>query len=85
MYDNLVLNDKILSFLENITMTTPDTVGKSITDDFPQQCIEKNFTRKNIVEKANVALANVTRFEQKGEISLYNLLWLAIAVNYTFK
>lgn len=76
-------SDNMLSLLEGYTLTTPDTVGKEIADDFRKRRIEKNITRKNMAEMSDVALANITRFEQKGEISLHNLIRLAIALGYT--
>ncbi len=64
-------------------MTTPETVGKAIAEDFRRRRIEKNITRKAIAEEAKVALPNVARFEQKGEISLHNLIRLARTLGYT--
>lgn len=35
-----------------------------------------------MAEKSGVALANITRFEQKGLISLKNLILLALSMDY---
>ena len=40
-------------------------------------------TREEVAESANVALSNIVRFEQKGLISLKNLIALAMALGYT--
>ena len=36
-----------------------------------------------MAERSNVALSNIVRFEQKGLISLKNLIALAMAMDYT--
>lgn len=44
---------------------------------------KKGLTRDQVAERAGVAVSNVTRFEQKGLISLKNLIKLAMALGYT--
>lgn len=39
-------------------------------------------TRKDIAIESGVPLANIARFEQKGAISLKNLVMLALAMGY---
>ena len=51
--------------------------------DFRQRRIEKGLTREQIAHKAEISISNVARFEQKGLISLNNLIALAIALGYT--
>ncbi len=80
--DELYRNS-MLSVLEGFTLTNPYTIGKDIAKDFRNRRIEKNITREMIAEKSGVALSNVVRFEQKGLISLQNLIMLAMALNYT--
>lgn len=72
----------ILAFLDSFTLTTPEDVAQTIADDFRKRRIEKGFTREAIAEKSGVALGNVARFEQKGLISLHNLIKLAIGLGY---
>lgn len=79
MYDN----NNMLSLLEGFTLTNPESVGRDLAADFRKRRIEKNITRKLMAEKSKVALATLTRFEQKGEISLHNLVRLAMALGYT--
>ncbi|MDE6574159.1 MAG: XRE family transcriptional regulator, partial [Muribaculaceae bacterium] len=44
--------------------------------------VERGLTREAVSEKSGVALANITRFDQKGLISLKNLILLAISMDY---
>lgn len=73
----------ILSFLEGYTLPSADDIGKSIASDFRTRRIEKGVSRVEIASRADVPLSNVARFEQKGLISLTNLIKLAIALDYT--
>ena len=43
----------------------------------------RRVTREQVAERSNVALSNIVRFEQKGLISLKNLIALAMAMDYT--
>lgn len=72
----------ILSFLDQYTLFTPEDTAKKIAGDFRSRRIEKGITRENVAEMSGVALANVTRFEQKGLISLKNLISLASVLGY---
>lgn len=80
--DELYRNS-MLPLLEGFTMTNPDKIGMDIATDFRNRRIEKNITRRMIAEKSGVALSNIVRFEQKGLISLQNLIRLAMAMGYT--
>lgn len=51
-----------------------DVVARKIADDFRHRRVEKGLTRADIARKSGVALANITRFEQKALISLNNLI-----------
>lgn len=73
----------ILSILDSYSLETAEDISKKLADDFRQRRIEKNLTRKQIAAKANISLSNLTRFEQKGLISLSNLIALAMALGYT--
>lgn len=75
--------DNILSVLENYTLDNADDIAKSIAEDFRKRRIEKNLTREQVAEKSGVALSNIARFEQKGLISLKNLIGIAMALDYT--
>ena len=76
-------NANLLSLLEGFTLTNADDIGKGIADDFRKRRIERGMTRELMSEQSGVALANIVRFEQKGLISLVNLINLAMALGYT--
>lgn len=75
--------NNILSLLENFTLDNPDEISKDIANDFRKRRIEKNLTREQIAESSGVAVSNIVRFEQKGLISLKNLICIAMALGYT--
>lgn len=75
--------NNILSVLENCTLDNADDIAKAMANDFRKRRIEKNLTREQVAEKANVAVSNIVRFEQKGLISLKNLIGIAMALEYT--
>ncbi|MGM9694265.1 MAG: helix-turn-helix domain-containing protein [Alloprevotella sp.] len=74
--------DNMLSLLEGFTLDNADDISRDIADDFRKRRVEKNMTREMVAEKSDVALSNIVRFEQKGLISLKNLIQLAIALGY---
>lgn len=76
-------NSHILSILENYLHDNPDKIAQEIASDFRRRRIEKNLTREDIAAKSGVAVSNITRFEQKGLISLKNLIGIAMALEYT--
>lgn len=75
--------DNILSQLESFTFDNSDDVAKQIAEDFRKRRVEKNLTREQISEKSGVAVSNIIRFEQKGLISLKNLIGIAMTLEYT--
>ncbi len=75
--------NNILSVLNNYTLDNADDIAKALAEDFRKRRIEKNLTREQVAEKSGVALSNLVRFEQKGLISLKNLIGLAMAMGYT--
>lgn len=75
--------NNMLSVLDSYTLDNPDEIAKEIANDFRKRRIEKNLTRKQVSEKAGVAVSNIVRFEQKGLISLKNLIGIAMALGYT--
>ena len=71
--------NNILAILDNYLHDNPD----EIANDFRRRRIEKNMTREQVADKSGVAVSNITRFEQKGLISLKNLIGIAMALEYT--
>lgn len=75
--------NNILSELEAYVLDNADEVAKKLAADFRARRIEKNLTRLQVAEKAGVPVSNIIRFEQKGLISLKNLIGIAMAMDYT--
>ena len=75
--------DNMLSVLENYLLDNADDISRQIAKDFRHRRVEKGLTREQVAERAGVAVSNVARFEQKGLISLKNLIGLAMALGYT--
>src|SRR5574344_3057060 len=75
--------NNILAILDNYLHDNPDEIAKEMAKDFRKRRIEKNLTREQVADKSGVAVSNITRFEQKGLISLKNLIGIAIALGYT--
>lgn len=75
-------SDNMLSVLDGYSLPDADDVARKIADDFRKRRVERGLTRETVAEKSGVALANITRFEQKGLISLKNLILLAISMDY---
>ena len=75
--------NKILAILDNYLHDNPDEIAKEIATEFRRRRIEKNLTREQVAEKSGVAVSNIVRFEQKGLISLKNLIGIAMALEYT--
>lgn len=75
--------NNILSVLESYTFDNADDIAKVLAEDFRKRRIEKNLTREQIAERSGVAVSNIVRFEQKGLISLKNLIALAMTMDYT--
>ena len=80
---NRVDTDNMLSVLDNYTLESIDDIADKLRADFRRRRIEKNLTREEVAQAANIAVSNIVRFEQKGLISLKNLIALAMALGYT--
>lgn len=77
--------DNILSILESYTAENADDIAKGLAEDFRKRRIEKNLTREQVAERSGVAVSNIVRFEQKGLVSLKNLIAMAMAMDYTYE
>lgn len=75
--------NNILSVLEDYIFDNTDDIAKDMASDFRRRRIEKNLTREQIAERSGVAVSNIVRFEQKGLISLKNLIGIAMVMGYT--
>ena len=74
--------DNMLSVLESYLLDNADDISRQIAKDFRHRRVEKGLTRDQVAERAGVAVSNVARFEQKGLISLKNLIALAMTLGY---
>ncbi len=75
--------DNMLSVLDNYTLETEEDIALKLAADFRRRRIEKNLTREEMAQTAGIAVSNIVRFEQKGLISLKNLIALSKALGYT--
>ena len=75
--------NNILSLLEGYTLDNADDIARALAEDFRKRRVEKNLTREQVAEKSGVAVSNIVRFEQKGLVSLKNLISIAMAMGYT--
>ena len=75
--------NNILSVLDSFSIDSVDDLAMKIANDFRARRIEKNLTREQVAEKSGVAVSNIIRFEQKGLISLKNLIGIAVSLEYT--
>lgn len=75
--------NNILSLLDSYTLDNGEDIAKEVAYNFRKRRIEKNLTRDQVAELAGVAVSNIVRFEQKGLISLKNLIGIAMALGYT--
>ena len=75
--------NNMLSVLDNYMLETTDDIALKLAEDFRHRRSEKNMTREQIAERAEISVSNIVRFEQKGLISLKNLIAIAVALGYT--
>ena len=75
--------NNILSVLDGYLSDNEDDISKQLASDFRHRRVEKGLTREQVAEQSGVAVSNIVRFEQKGLISLKNLIGLAMALGYT--
>lgn len=75
--------NNILSIIESYIHNNPDEISQVIASDCRKRRLEKNITREQLAEQANIPVSNIIRFEQKGLISLKNLISIANALGYT--
>lgn len=75
--------DNMLSVLDGYTIQSVDDVAMKLASDFRRRRIERNLTRDQLAGMAHISVSNIVRFEQKGLISLKNLIALALALGYS--
>ena len=75
--------NNMLSVLDEYLQSGPSDIAKQISQDFRHRRVEKGLTREQLAEQSGVAVSNIVRFEQKGLISLTNLIALAHVLGYS--
>lgn len=75
--------NNILSLIESYYHDGVDDVAREIAADFRRRRVEKDLSRDEVAALSGVAVSNIARFEQKGLISLTNLIGIAKVLNYT--
>lgn len=73
----------MLSVLEDYALESEVDIALKLAEDFRHRRIEKNLTREEMAQMAGIAVSNLVRFEQKGLISLKNLIALAMTLGYS--
>jgi len=71
------INDTILALIEQ----NPDSVLRSLAARVKARRLELDLTQKALAARAGLTFATYRRFESSGEISLRNLLKLALALD----
>ena len=61
----------------------PVAISKRISKQFKMKRLEANITQQELALKSGVSLGSIKRFETKAEISLKNLLMIALVVGST--
>lgn len=61
----------------------PNALVKDIVRRARQLRLSRNITQSDLATKSGVSLGSLKRFERTGEISIHNLLRLAVALNAT--
>lgn len=64
----------------NYSLYTPDDVAKSLAKRLKELRLLKKMKRTTLAERSGVSTASLIRFEQKGLVSLENLLKLMHAL-----
>ena len=64
----------------NLTQKTPIELNKGIASRLVQIRKRRKISQRMLAEKSGVSLGSLKRFEQTGDISLYSLAKLSIAL-----
>ena len=65
----------------SVNIYTPTEVEKKIAKNTKQRRLSQNMSRQTLSQHSGVSLGSIQRFEQKGKISLENLLKIAQALS----
>jgi transcriptional regulator with XRE-family HTH domain len=66
-----------------INRKTTNDICRAVADRVKMRRLELNLTQKGLAARADVNIATFRKFERTGEISLKNLVKIAMAINCT--
>ena len=75
-----MIKDNILSIKSDFIGSSPVEIGRGISLRARTRRLELNLTQAALASRSGVSLGTLKRFERYGEISLKNLLLLAVAL-----
>lgn len=67
----------------NFDLFSPSEIAKKIAVKAKEKRLYYNYTQEALAKKSGVSLGSIKRFERASEISLQNLLLLALALDAT--
>lgn len=73
------ITDNILSLINK----TPEDIIRSVAQRVKERRLEKNLSQKRIASRAGITFASYRRFETTGEVSLKNLVMIALTLDMT--
>jgi transcriptional regulator with XRE-family HTH domain len=77
------IKDNILAVNENLELSSPPYLAHTIASHFKTKRMEINISQEELARRSGVSLGSLKRFESMHEISLKNLLNLAVVLNST--
>jgi len=75
---DIKINNNILGF--NVTPSSPESVKRGIAARARARRLEMNLTQQGMSARSGIPLATYRRFETSGEISISNLLLVAVVL-----
>lgn len=63
-----------------VSLHSPKEVANEIASRAKQRRLQMNITQKELAKRSGVSFGSVKRFEQKGEVSLKNILQIAVVL-----
>lgn len=76
-----MITDKILAVNNEFEINSPDYLAQTISSHFKVKRIGNNISQHELARRSGVSLGSIKRFETLHEISLKNLLKLAVILN----
>jgi transcriptional regulator with XRE-family HTH domain len=77
------IKDNILAVNEYFELSSPPYLAHTIATHFKTKRMEINISQEELARRSGVSLGSLKRFESLHEISLKNLLKMAVVLNST--